>query len=386
MNATDEDEKAVVRGNSAFALDIHRRLKETEGNLFFSPYSISTALAMTYAGARGETEARMARVLHITLDQEQLHPAVAALDSMIADVEKWGGVQLKVANALWPQQGYAFLEDYLTLLKTHYGVNVTPLDYRDEETARQTINAWVEEKTAEKIRDLIQPGVLDALTRLVLTNAIHFKGTWAHQFDKALTKDAPFWVTPTETVEAPMMAQKREFRYAERGQLQILELPYLGDDLSLIVLLPRAVDGLTELEERLTVDRLWDWTVLLRMQEVDVLLPKYRLEYRIELADMLRSMGMTDAFDANEADFSGMDGRMHWMSISAVIHQAFVDVNEEGTEAAAATAVAMQFIGVPSPPPTFRADHPFLFLILENFTRSILFLGRVTNPVTNPLA
>ncbi len=382
MNSNDSDAQAVVRGNNAFALDLYRRLKETEGNLFFSPYSISTALAMTYAGARGKTEVQMARVLHIALDQERLHPAVATLDSMIADVEGRGGVQLSVANALWPQLGYALLEEYLALMKAYYGAHVTPIDYADPESARQTINDWVEAKTAGKIRDLIQPGALETLTRLVLTNAIYFKGIWEHKFDEILTGNAPFWVTPTETVSAPMMTQTREFGYAKRDQWQILELPYCDKALSLIILLPESVDGIAELEDALTAETLMAWTAKLKSRDVKVFLPRFKMDHQIELSDTLSSMGMADAFDEDKADFSGIDGRAPWLYISAVLHKAFVDVNEEGTEAAAATAVVMKKRGIRRTPlPIFRADHPFIFLIRENSTQSILFLGRVTNPV-----
>ena len=252
--------QTVVQGNTEFALDLYQKLRTTKGNLFFSPHSISTALAMTYAGARGDTEVQMSQALHFTLDQKQLHPAFASLDTMLNAVQERGNIQLRVANALWPQQGYAFLEDYLALTKEYYGVLITPLDYNDTETARETINAWVEEKTEEKIKDLIGPGVLNALTRLVLTNAIYFKGDWASQFDETLTENAPFWVTPTETVEVPMMAQKHKFRYTESDKLQILELPYVGDDLSMIVLLPRKADELTGLEGTLTAETTGKWT------------------------------------------------------------------------------------------------------------------------------
>ena len=375
--------KTLVRGNTEFALDLYQKLRTAEGNLFFSPYSISTALAMTYAGARGNTEAQMAKALHFTLDQKQLHPAFAFLEARLKTVQEKGHIQLKVANRLWPQVGYPFLEEFLALTKKYYGVLITPVDYRDPEAAREIINAWVEEKTQGKIKELIPPGILDHLTRLVLTNAIYFKGNWASRFDKTLTANAPFWVTPAEAVEVPMMAQKGEFRYAENDKLQILELPYVGDDLSLIVLLPKKVDGLTELEDTLTVETLREWTASLWKREVQVFLPRFRLGCRYRLKDTLKAMGMTDAFDESKADFSGMDGRVHWLYIFKVFHNAFIDVNEEGAEAAAATAVIIKArsMRVPTPPVTFRADHPFVFLIRENSTGSILFLGRVVNPM-----
>jgi serine protease inhibitor len=375
------DSEAVVQGNNEFALDLYRNLKGAEGNLFLSPYSISTALAMTYAGARGDTEAQMGQTLHFTIDGERLHAAFASLQAELDAAQEGGQVLLRVANTLWPQDGYPFLETFLALTRQYYGVSVTPVNYvTDTEGARQRINTWAEEKTEHKIKDLIGPGILNSLTRLVLTNAIYFKGNWASQFDETLTEDAAFWVTPSEAVEVPMMTQKREFKYAQHNSIQILELPYVGDDLSMIVLLPTQVGGLAELEEALTPETLEKWTSHVREQEVIVFLPRFKMKSSFRLDATLMSMGMRDAFNGR-ADFSGMDGGKGGLYIAAVIHKAFVDVNEEGTEAAAATAVVMELRGLPLPPPTFRADHPFIFLIRENRTGSILFLGRVVNPM-----
>jgi len=377
----DPDLEAVVQGNNQFALDLYGHLKGTAGNLFLSPYSISTALAMTYAGARGDTEAQMAQTLHFTLAGKRLHAAFASLQAELDAVQEGGQVLLRVANALWPQTGYPFLETFLAVIRQYYGVSVTPVDYvGDTEGARQRINAWAEEKTEHKIKDLIGPGILDDLTRLVLANAIYFKGNWANQFEERLTEDAAFWVTPTAKVRVPIMTQKREYRYAQHGGIQILELPYVGDDVSMIVLLPAEIGGLAELEEAMTHETLEKWTSHLREQEVIVFLPRFKMESSFRLDAALISMGMTDAFDVARADFSGMDGRQQWLYIGAVIHKAFVDVNEEGTEAAAATAVVMQARSLPLPPSTFRADHPFIFLIRDNHTGSILFMGRVVNP------
>jgi serpin B len=372
----DAAAQAVVEGNTTFALDLYGELGGEEGNLFFSPYSISTALAMTYAGARGETERQMARTLHFTLGQDQLHPAFASLEAGLQAVQEPGQIQLHVANSLWPQIGYPFLQAYLSLVREHYGVLITPVDYGQAEAARTAINTWVEGKTEKKIEDLIPSGMLDALTTLVLVNAIYFKGNWANQFDPNLTAAAPFWLTPAERVEVPMMTQEQEFRYAEWEGLQVLELPYVGNDLSMVVLLPEATDGLAALEEALTVENLDRWTNRLRQREVVVFLPKFGMSWGFELSRTLISLGMGAAFGG--ADFSGMDGTRS-LFIDKVVHKAFVDVNEEGTEAAAATAVLM-VRGMPAPPATFRADHPFLFLIRDNTTGSILFLGRVLEP------
>jgi serine protease inhibitor len=370
--------ETVVQGNTEFALDLCQKLRTVEGNLFFSPYSISTALAMTYAGARGNTKVQMAQALHFPLVQEQLHPAFALLEAKLGGIGEKGHIQLRVANALWPQKGYALLEEFLALTKQYYGVLITTVDYGDAETARCTINDWVKEKTECKIQDIILPGILDALTRLVLVNAIYFKGNWASQFDQRLTSDAPFWVTHDEQVQVPMMSQVHEFGYGEGDGLQVLELPYAGDDLSMVVLLPRDRDGLAKLEESLTVENLGTWTRKLWPSEVKAFLPRFKITFPFRLDGTLKSMGMVDAF--GDANFSGMDGT-ELLYIAAVLHKAFVAVNEEGTEAAAATAVVMAARGLPLPPPTFRADHPFIFLIRENSTGSILFLGRVVNPV-----
>jgi len=374
---SETDVEVIVGGNTAFAFDLYGKLREDEGNLFFSPHSISTALAMTYAGARRNTESQMAQTLHFSLDQKELHPTFASLDRRLETVLEQGQIQLAVANSLWPQIDYAFLEGFMSLVKENYGVLISPVNYAQTEAARKVINTWVEQKTEDKIKDLIPPGLIDELTTLVLVNAIYFKGNWARQFDPSLTKGATFWMTPAEGIEVPMMTQQQDFRYAESESVQVLELPYVGGDLSLVVLLPRKADGLEELENALTAENLEKWTSDLWEREVFVALPVFKMSGKFMLGGTLASMGMTDAFGSN-ADFSGMDGSKS-LFISEVIHQAFIEVNEEGTEAAAATAVVMAR-SIPPPTPTFRADHPFVFLIRDNHSGSILFLGRVVNP------
>ena len=371
----------AVRGNTAFALSLYQKLSSTEGNLFLSPFSISTALAMTFAGARGNTAREMAAALHFSVEGEELHSAFAGLKRNLLEAKREGGVRLKVANALWPQQGYPFLPEYLALLERYYGTTATPVDYaRATEQARQTINQWVERETEQKIKDLIPSGILNPLTRLVLTNGIYFKGDWASQFKKSATRDAPFYGSRGSSINVPMMTQQHRFRYGERDDLQILELPYAGKELSLVVLLPRRVDGLPELERALTPEGLADWTGRLREQEVVAFLPKFKVisQFRVDAA--LKALGMGDAFSPERADFAGMDGKPHWLYIGAVLHKAFVDVNEEGTEAAAATGVVVGITSARVQPPMFRADHPFVFLIRDNQTGSILFMGRVVDP------
>lgn len=371
--------EAVVRDNTNFALSLYHELKGEDGNLFFSPHSISTALAMTYAGARGNTEKEMAQTLHFTLAQEVLHPAFASIETTLNEIQKKGDIQLAVANALWPQKDFLLRKEYLNLIKKHYGASITPLDFKNAtEKARQIINNWVEDKTKEKIKDLIPKGLLDQLVRLVLTNAIYFKGNWESQFDKDLTKEAPFYLLSGETVKTPMMHQKHEFGYAEHKDLQVLKMPYIGDDLSMLVLLPKKPDGLKDLEEKVTKDNLKKWREKMFEREIIVFFPKFKMTSRFSLANTLSSMGMPEAF-SGKADFSGMTGTRE-LFISDVIHKAFIAVDEQGTEAAAATAAVMKLAGVPPPPPVFKADHPFLFLICDNITGSILFMGRVLNP------
>jgi serpin B len=328
---------------------------------------------MTYAGARGETEAQMARVMHFGLPQGRLHPGFAALS------ELWRGdkpFDLSVANSLWGQEGFGFLEDFIALTAEHYGAGFREVDFeRATEQARQVINAWVADNTAEKIKNLFQQGDLQPTTVLVLANAIYFKGTWVNQFDRSRTHDRPFRITPRDEVLVPTMNQTGRFALAFVDDLQLLEMPYEGDRLSMVILLPRAIDGLDGVEESLTRENLDRWLGRLDRTKVMVSLPRFKFGTRFDLTDTLPEMGMTDAF-TRRADFTGMKAE-GGLFLSKVVHQAEVEVNEEGTEAAAATGVG---VGKLSMPPSFTADHPFLFLIRDTGTGSILFLGRVTNP------
>ncbi len=393
--ANEETNKhLIVTGNNKFALELYTKLRSKEGNLFFSPYSISTALAMTHAGARGQTEAQMASVLHFPVIAKpgtelssklipDRHQFASVFGKIIEDLNnrgEKGGYELRVANALWGQKGYGFLEEFLGLIKNNYDGRLNEVDFvRATETARKTINTWVEKKTNDKIKDLIQKGVLDSMTRLVLTNAIYFKGNWARQFKEDRTMTAPFTLADGRKVDVAMMNQTAEFNYMEAESFQGLALPYVDDELSMIILLPKEFEGLDEFEKTITAENLSRWLDELRNLEVRVSVPKFKMTSQFGLASVLKSMGMIDAFSAN-ADFSGMNGRRD-LFISAVIHKAYVDVNEEGTEAAAATAVTMKLTSVgPARIPVFRADHPFLFLIRDNHSGSILFIGRVMNP------
>ena len=372
------DKETVIAGNNEFALELYAKLRENKGNLFFSPYSISTALAMTYGGARENTAKQMAEVMRFTLEQKKLHPAFAELIKDLNAEKK--GYQLSVANALWGQEGYNFLADFIELTKNNYGAGLNEVDFANAtEDARQTINAWVEKQTQDKIKELLKPGIINELTRLVLTNAIYFKGNWAVQFKKEKTKDALFTLPDGKKIDVPMMNQTGNFKYGEGEGLKILEMPYVDGELSMVILLPEKDDGITDLEESLNTKNLKQWLQGIVKQEVIVALPKFKTTSEFLLNKVLESMGMTDAFSGKEADFSGLNGTKHDLYITAVVHKAFVDVNEEGTEAAAATAV---IIGTKSArqTTTFRADHPFIFFIRDTRSGGILFMGRVEKP------
>jgi serpin B len=379
--ASREEKVEVVKEANAFAFDLYARLRADEKhrgkNLFFSPFSISSALAMTYAGAGGDTAAQMAKVMHFNLESQQLHPAFSDLTAGLNGRGEKGAFRLAVANRLWGQVDYHFLQNFLELNKLYYGAGIERLDFaRETEKSRLTINKWVEERTQGKIRNLLLPSDLDNRTRMVLTNAIYFKGDWARPFEVKQTRDAQFTVSAGKKVTVPMMNQMTEFRYTRVEGLQVLELPYEGKDLAMVVLLPERTSSLEALEKELTAERLDGWLKGLHQDAFMVSLPKFKLEWRLNLKEALQAMGMTDAFDDTKADFSAMDGTRE-LYIAKVIHKAFVAVDEKGTEAAAATAVVMRERGMP---PSFVADRPFVFLIRDRKTGSILFLGRVVDP------
>jgi serpin B len=370
---------AVAGANNAFALDILRALKDEKDNLFYSPSSISTALAMTYAGARGNTADEMRKTLRLDTDGDELHEAYESFIGALAKSGKKGGNELSVANALWCEKSMGLLPGFTGLLKSRYKAESKTLDFaKNPEKSRKTINGWVEKKTKDKIVDLIPSGVLNGTTRLVLTNAIYFKGAWASAFDKKKTHDAAFTVSPGKSVTVPMMSQKADFGYAQTEDVQVLELAYKGDSLSMLVLLPVETDGLENLEASLTPARLDDLVAGLSEKEVRVQLPRFTMTTFFDLSNVLRSLGMEDAFDPGKADFSGINGERN-LFISNVLHKAFVDVAVEGTEAAAATAVIMQITCVKLEP-LFMADHPFLFFIRDRASGAVLFAGRVTDP------
>jgi serpin B len=369
---------AAASGN-AFACDLYRELCGSEGNLFFSPSSIATALAMTYAGAAGGTAAEMAAVLHLPDDPPAVHTANAGLLAELAPDEGATHV-LRVANRLWGQEGFELLPAFLATVRDHYGGGYAVVDFVGAtEEARLTINDWVAGQTEDRIRDLLQPGVLGAQTSLVLTNAVYFHGLWQRAFAPEATEDAPFFTAAGREVETPFMRQTADFAHGAVDGLSVLRLPYEGEELSCWVLLPDARDGLAALESRLDTETLDGWLASATRRRVRVSLPRFEMTSQFELGRVLAGMGMPSAFGGG-ADFSGMTGFKD-QNISEVVHKAFVDVYEEGTEAAAATAVVMKRTSavVSEPPVEFRADHPFLFLIRHEGTGAVLFMGRLTD-------
>lgn len=372
---------AVVQGSSGFALELLRLEGAKPGNIFFSPYSISAALAMTYAGARGQTATEMADAIHFTLPPAELHPAFGELARRFDDIASRKDVALTVANSLWYQQDYHLTPDFLKLNRDYYHAKVEPLNFSgDAAGACQKINSWVARKTQDRIKELLSN--VPPSTRLVLCNAIYFKGTWLKEFDPKKTHPQPFYTMPEQPVSVPMMTEETSVRSHDAGDADVFALPYAGNDISMVILLPKAADGLAAMEKQIDTAKLREWLAALdasRLAKARIFLPKFKLNLRLELASDLKTLGMPTAFEAGAADFSGMDGSRN-LFIGDVIHQACVDVNEQGTEAAAATAVTVHASAVMPAPPTFRVDHPFLFLIRDNQTGAILFLGSVVDP------
>jgi serpin B len=385
---SSEPVAALVQGNGAFALDLYGRISQGEGNRFISPFSVSSALAMTYAGAQGETAVQIAKTLHFLLPPAQLHPAfhrlIAELHSRNtpqSGQQPSADVELFTASALWSQSGERMLPDFQKRVEIEYQGGLYPVDFRkDPEGARRTINAWAEEKTRGKIQDLLEPRHIEPRTVLILTNAIYFKALWARPFSKDRTAREDFQASATDRVPVDMMKLNDRFRFSDEGTFQALELPYRGDALAMVILLPKSKDGLSQLESSLTFPRLESALKKLSSHRVDLSLPRFKMTVGSELKDPLSALGMPLAFDRAAADFSGITGTRDFV-ISAVVHKAFVEVDEKGTEAAAATAVAMPRLAkVASPAVIFRADHPFFFMIRDTRTGSILFLGRLVRP------
>ncbi len=383
------DAKELAEDNRDFAFDLYHVILDNEkpGNLFYSPHSISIALAMAYGGARGETATEMADALKFGLGQDKLHAAFNKLDLELAKrkdspVGEGGGepFQLSVVNATWGQKGYSFQDSYLDLLAVNYGAGLNLMDFKNEtEASRKKINQWVEDQTNNRIKDLLPAGVIDADTRLVLTNAIFFKAGWAEKFAEGQTKQAAFTQLDGATVQVDMMMAESERRYAMVDGHQIAELAYVGGDVSMVVMLPEE-GGFESFEDDLDGDKIGEYLEAMKIEKGTLKFPKFSFGSDVPLKESLEALGMKTAF-MGAADFSGIDGTKELL-IADVLHKSFVAVDEEGTEAAAATAVVFGPTSAPEPEEKFEmtVDRPFIFVIRDNPTGAILFVGRVVDP------
>lgn len=365
--------------NNDFAIKLYRELAPEGGNIFFSPYSITSAFAMTREGAKGDTAAEFDSVFGFPAPDEGLAESFGAAAAALEAGK--GTAKLTLANSIWPQHGYKFKADYLSKLRKSYGARSSVVDFRkDAEAARKEINDWTEKKTEGKIKDLFPPKSLNTLTRLVLASAVYFKGTWQHPFEARMTSDADFFVKEGEPVKVKMMThpgQKKRL-YTADELAAVVDLPYAGGSLSMMAVLPRDGKRLSEVEGALSAAKIASWRADMQERDVKAFLPRFKFSAKYSLADILPDMGLKLAF-TDAADFSGMDGTQD-LYVQKAFHQAFVEVNEEGTEAAAATGVAMGLKSIMMDFEVFRADKPFLFLIIENRTGLVLFIGRVENP------
>jgi len=382
VESTNHGDLTLIVGSSnEFACDLYQQLATQQGNLFFSPVSLSTALAMTSAGAAGKTKKEMVATLN-TESADQIHDGMQSLLASLPADNETDEIRLSLANRLWGQEETAFLPEFLHITRERYGAELMGLDFAQTELSRQTINGWIEDQTNGEITELLTSGVITPNTRLVLTNAVYFHGAWLDPFQKDGTVDDNFYATMDKPIRVLTMHQSGEFRYGQAEDVQLLELPYGRGELSMIILLPMKYDGLHNLQERLTIENLQRWTGRMkREEEVRVSLPRFKATSRFRLKETLQALGMPSAFAIETANFSGMTGSKD-LFISAVIHQASIDVNEEGTEATAASAVVMATPSGPlaKQPLVFRADHPFIFLIKDNTSGAILFFGRIVNP------
>ena len=381
-----------IEGNNAFALKLFQAIRNQSGNLFYSPYSISLAFAMLYAGTGSDTESQIANVMQFNLPQEDLHATFNSIDAELASrgqtVEDEGSEQVKlnIANAMWGESSCSFSPDYLDTLVLNYGAGLRLINFSGApDGSRQTINKWVEDRTENRIKDLIPPGGIDSSTVLALTNAIYFDAAWQHSFPADYTNDQEFTLIDGSTIRVPMMNQINTLKYTEGHNFQALELPYAGEELSMLVLLPRE-GRFKEFEESLNADLVRGMTESISLSDVALFIPKFEFESRLGLGGVLKGMGMRAPFGSG-ADFSRMGVEcLHGGAprLSGAFHKGFVLVEEEGTEAAAATAltpsVSSGGFDVTPPPVPFIADRPFIFLIRDNPTGSILFVGRVMDP------
>ncbi len=371
-----------MTNSSEFAINLYRQLDAGDGNVFFSPLSIRAALAMTSAGAKGKTAEEMQNVLR--LSGRDPHAGMSALlDSLSSEPKKDedSKLVLRIANAVWGQKGYPFNPEFVAMAQKSYHADAKSVDFADASNARKQINDWVEEKTNKKIVDLIPDGALKPDTKLVLTNAVYFNARWAEEFSKSSTSDQPFHVSSGKTATLPTMRHTARYEYAETDQTQAIQLAYAGHETSMLILVPKSIDGLGKLQADLSAKQLADTIKSLQYRQIDLSLPRFKIEQSASLAQPLKAIGMKLAFDAEQADFSGMCTAER-LYIGDVLHKASVKVDEEGTEAAAATAVMMRTLAAPMPEEPLRVqiDRPFVFMIRHEKTGEILFMGRVMNP------
>lgn len=375
-------ENPVVIDSNQFAVDFYQHVRQHDGNLFFSPTSISTVLAMAYAGAKGQTAEQMAKVLHFKEPAGQVNQEFAKLIAGWNAGSKEHNFQLDVANAMWGQKGYPFQPAFNQTLQANFGAAIRLVDFGQSQQARKTINDWVAQQTQQKIQDLMPPDSIAGDTRLVLTNAIYFKAHWDKEFHEGVTQPGEFHVTGDKTTQVPMMRQMEEFRYLKGDGFAALEMTYADNSFSMITLLPDKTDGLADFEKSLTAEKLLGWIDQMgtkSAQDVQVLFPKFKITEELKLNDTLSEMGMPLAF-SGQADFSGMNGGREPLCITAAIHKAYVNVDEKGTEAAAATGIAVGRAALIAHMAQFKADHPFLFVIRDNRSGGLLFMGRIVNP------
>ena len=374
-NATADSVNSLVDSLNDFSFNFYQKIKSDEdGNIFFSPYSIFTAFSMAYEGARGNTAAEMKNVLNILQNDPATLGSFGRIYNLLNQNQE--GYTISTANAFWAHQDYNFLQEYLDLLENFYMAEANELDFSQNVEAAETINNWIEEQTNDKIKDMIQPDMLSDLTKLVLTNAIYFKGFWDIPFDPDDTYEADFELASDETVEVNMMSNNDyNFNYTGNDDLQVIKLYYDKYDLSMIFILPKE-NNISIAENALNAGNLTQWNRDFEERKIDIQIPKFKFETKYTINDLLIEMGIIDAFSPGVADFSGMDGTEN-LFISKALHQAFVEVNEEGTEAAAATALIMELTAIPD---QFIANHPFIFLIQHEETGAVLFMGRVMNP------
>lgn len=379
-----------VEGNNQFAFDLYHMLRDGSENIIYSPYSISAALAMVYAGAREDTANQMADTLHFELSQDELHPAFADLSQLVTSIESEyaDSFQLNVANAIWAQDGYPVLADYAALVDAHYGAGLQTLDFANAtDEARITINDWVSDQTAGRIPELLAPGSLSPVSRLVLTNAIYFNASWLLLFNEDATEEEAFTLLDGTQIQVPMMHMSNQFTYIEGDNYQIIALAYQPNgEMEMMIVLPES-GAFDEVEAGL--DGAWfqqvrdDFASWQSVWNVNLSMPRFGANLNADLSQALIEMGMPEAF-TTDANFSGIadpatTGEPLFMSF--VIHSAFIAVDEKGTEAAAATAVGLGGGGPPNEPFDFRVNRPFIYLIYHRQTGTILFMGRVLNPL-----